>query len=205
MRLHLILPTVKPGELALPKRCPYQGCSGTYFRHHQEVEKALKDTVYQQVMVHRYECLTCERTFRVYPPGVTRAQTSLRVKGLAVLLYLLGLSYGAVSLTLEALGCYMCKSRVYDAVQKAAERVPGLRQEQVFQGIRTPALGADITSVRCKGRWLPLGLTVDDISGMVLTIDALSGEDAETLEAWLGPIAAAVGAELLVSDDADSF
>jgi len=127
------------------------------------------------------------------------------VKGLAVLLYLLGLSYGAVSLTLEALGCYMCKSRVYDAVQAAAERVPGLRQEQVFAGIRTPALGGDVTSVRCNGQWLPLGLTVDSTTGTVLTVDALSAEDTQTLKAWLEPIATAVGAQLLVSDDADSF
>jgi len=50
----------------------------------------------------------------VYPRGVSRAQTSLRVKGLAVLLYLLGLSCGAVSLALEALGVYLYKSVVYD-------------------------------------------------------------------------------------------
>ena len=205
MRLRLILPVVKAGELIPPTTCPHKGCSGTYLRLYQQVEKQLKDTVYRQVTVHRYRCLACGRTFRVYPPGVTHAQTSQRVKGLAVLLYLLGLSYGAVSLTLEALGCYMCKSRVYDAVQAAAERVPGLRREAVFGGLRTPALGGDVTSVRCNGRWLPLGLTVDDITGMVLTIDALTGEDTETLKAWLEPIATAVGAELLVSDDADSF
>jgi hypothetical protein len=41
---------------------------------------------------------------RVYPKGVSQAQTSDRVKGLAVMLYLLGLSYGAVSLALESLG-----------------------------------------------------------------------------------------------------
>jgi hypothetical protein len=169
------------------------------------VEKQLKDTVCRQVTAHRYQCLKCGRTFRVYPSGVTHAQTSQRVKGLAVLLYLLGLSYGAVSLTLEALGCYMCKSRVYDAVQAAAERVPGLRREAVFGDVRTPALGGDVTSVRCNGRWLPLGLAVDDVTGTVLSIDALTGEDAETLKAWLEPIATAVGAELLVSDDADSF
>ena len=205
MRLQLILPVVKPGEVAMPKRCPYTGCSGAYYRHHQEVQKQLRDTVHRQVAVHRYECLSCRRTFRVYPPGVTQAQTSLRVKGLAVLLYLLGLSYGAVALTLEALGCYMCKSRVYDAVQAAAERVSGLKREKVFQGIRTPALGGDVTSVRCNGRWLPLGLTVDGTTGTVLTIDALSGEDTATLKTWLEPIATAVGAELLISDDADSF
>ncbi|HEY6409831.1 MAG TPA: hypothetical protein VIY29_20420 [Ktedonobacteraceae bacterium] len=51
------------------------------------------------------------------------------VKGLAVMLYLLGLSSGAVSLALEGLGVYLCKSRVSDAVQEAAKRVPGWHRE----------------------------------------------------------------------------
>ena len=121
------------------------------------------------------------------------------------MLYLLGLSYGAVSLLLEALGAYLCKSRVYDAVQTAAERVPGLKRQSVFEHIRTPAIGGDLTSVKCNGRWLPLGLVVDDIQGLVLTVDELSGEDAETLQDWIAPIAESVGAELLVTDDADGF
>jgi transposase-like protein len=136
---------------------------------------------------------------------VNQAQTSLRVKGLAVLLYLLGLSYGAVSLALEALGTYLCKSSVYEAVQLAAERVPGLKRERVFEGLKTPALGGDLTSVKVNGHWLTLGLTVDDLSGLVLTINDLDGEDAETLQAWMAPIAEAVEAEILVTDDADAL
>jgi hypothetical protein len=118
---------------------------------------------------------------------------------------LLGLSYGAVSLALDALGVYMCKSRVYDAVQAAAELVPGMRRDQVFEQVRTPALGGDLTSVKVKGEWYPLGLTVDDTTGLVLTVDGLSGEDATRLEEWMGPIAEAVGAEILVTDDADAL
>ena len=121
------------------------------------------------------------------------------------MLYLLGLSYGAVSLVLEALGVHLCKSRVYEVVPAAAERAPGLKQEKVFEEMRTPALGGDLTSVKCNGRWLTLGLTVDDTSGLVLTLDELTGEDAETLKNWMEPIATAVGAQLLVTDDADSL
>lgn len=205
MRLRLILPQVVPMEMDPPTVCAYPGCDGRHFGFHQAVEKPLRDTRYPEVEAHRYQCLRCGRTFRVYPQGVTRAQTSLRVKGLAVLLYLLGLSYGAVSLALEALGVYLCKSRVYDTVQGVAEQVPGMKREQVFEGLRTPALGADLTSVKVNGQWLTLGLTVDDISGMVLTIDDLSGEDAETLREWLEPIAEAVEARLLVTDDADAL
>jgi transposase-like protein len=205
MRFELILPRVEPTEFQMPVVCPHRGCQGSHFEHHQEVDKPLKDTIYEAVFVHRYRCLRCKRTFRVYPQGVTHAQTSQRVKGLAVLLYLLGLSYGAVSLALEALGAYMAKSSVYEAVQAAAKKVPGVKRKEVFAGLRTPALGSDLTSVKCNGAWLHLGLTVDDTAGLVLTVDELSAEDADTLKEWLEPIVQAVDAELLVTDDADAF
>jgi hypothetical protein len=99
----------------------------------------------------------------------------------------------------------MSKTSVYAEVQAAAEKVPGLKRNEVFARLRTPALGGDLTSVKCNGEWLPLGLAVDDTTGLVLTVDELSAEDAETLKAWLGPIAEAVDAKLLVSDDADAF
>ncbi len=81
MRLQLILPRVNPAEFKEPVVCPHKGCQGRYFEHHQEVDKPLKDTTYGVVSAHRYRCLRCKRTFRVYPQGVTRAQTSQRVKG----------------------------------------------------------------------------------------------------------------------------
>jgi hypothetical protein len=121
------------------------------------------------------------------------------------MLYLLGLSYGATSLALDALGVYMSKTSVYEAVQAAAEKVPGLKRNEVFAGLRTPAIGADLTSVKCHGEWLQLGLTVDDTMGLVLTVDELPAGDAETLKEWLEPILEAVEGRLLVSDDADAF
>ena len=172
---------------------------------HQPMQKALRDTVHQQVEVHRYRCLKCQRTFRVYPTGVSQAQTSDRVKGLAVMLYLLGLSYGAVSLALESLGVPLSKTEGYKTVQAAAKRIPGLKRDQVFAGIKSKAVGGDLTSVKCAGQWLPLGLSVDAISGLVLTIGSLVAEDAQALKAWIEPIASSVGAQILVTADADGF
>jgi hypothetical protein len=48
-------------------------------------------------------------------------------------------------------------------------------------------------------------LAVDDITGLVLTVDELLAENAPTLKEWLEPSIEAVGARLLVSDDADPF
>lgn len=205
MRLRIVLPKVIPETITAPTRCAYAGCHGRKFHLRQEVMKPLRDTVYQEVVVHRYQCLKCGRTFRVYPEGITSAQISQRVKGLAVMLYLLGLRYGATSLALEALGVYLCKSRIYDAVQETAKLVPGLKRDQVFAGVKTPALGGDLTSVKCKGEWLPLGITTDPTSGLALTIDALAAQDIKALKDWIEPIAKSVGAEVLVTDDADGF
>ena len=86
MRLSLILPRVEPSEITPPSTCLHEGCGGAHFEFHQAVEKALRDTVHSAVTAHRYTCLRCQQTFRVYPKGVTRAQVSQRVKGLAVTL-----------------------------------------------------------------------------------------------------------------------
>ena len=40
-----------------------------------------------------------------------------------------------------------------------------------------------------------MGLTVDDTTESVPTVDELSGEDAKTLKEWMEPIAEAVGAD----------
>ena len=205
MRLNLLLPDVKPDELQLPKQCKREGCKGKRFYPRQAVEKKIVDGKYQKVQAWRYECARCGCSFRVYPQGVGRQQISHRVIGLAVMLYILGLSYGAVAIVLAALGIGIGKTSVYRAVQAVARKVPGMKQEKLLDGYRTGAVGADVTSVRCKGKWLPLGISVDAVSGLTLSIDALPGEEAEQLKAWLAPILDAVDADVLVSDDADAF
>jgi hypothetical protein len=135
MRLELLLPPVEPEESQAPSHCPYAGCGGRHFRLHQVVNKPVRDTVCQTVTARRYQCLRCRRTFRVYPTGDKHAPTSQRPKGLAVMLYLLGLSYGAVALALGALSAYLRKSQVAkrEAVQAAAKQVPGMKRRLVLE------------------------------------------------------------------------
>ena len=205
MRLKLLLPEVKPGHFVIPKHCPTPGCTGRRFYPRQAVEKKVVDAKHKQVQTWRYQCSGCGHTFRVYPQGVSKQHISQRVSGLAVMLYILGLSYGAVAIVLESLGIGIGKTSVYRAVQALAEKVPGMKQSKLLAGYRTGAVGADVTSVRCGGKWIPLGISVDAITGMTLSIDGLPGEEAEQLKAWLEPILDAVDADVLVTDDADAF
>ena len=205
MRLKLLLPVVIPTKYERPKKCARQGCPGMRFIPRQEVDKKIVDTQHQKVTAWRYECMLCGCTFRVYPEGVSERQFSKRVNGMAVMLYILGLSYGAVEIVLGSLGIGIGKTSVYRAVQSAAEKVPGMRQKRLLNGYKTKAVGADVTSVRCNGEWIPIGIAVDATNGLVLSIDRLPGEDAEQLKAWLEPILDAVDADVLVTDDADGF
>jgi hypothetical protein len=66
-------------------------------------------------------------------------------------------------------------------------------------------LGVDLTSVRCTGQWLTVGVSVDAVAGTVLSLDLLPNGETATLTAWVQDLATALGAELLVSDDADPF
>ena len=205
MRLNLILPKVEPTHFEFPKKCPEKGCPGMRFIPRQEVSKKIVDAQHPEVRAWRCECKKCGYVFRVYPKGVSQKQISKRVNGMAVMMYILGLSYGAVGIVLSSLGMGIGKTSVVRAVQAVAAQVPGLKREKLLSGYKTKAVGADLTSVRCNGEWVTIGIVVDAMNGMVLSIDELSGEDATQLQAWLEPILEAVDADVVVSDDADAF
>jgi hypothetical protein len=206
MRLSLVLPPVQPAVYPEVTGCPYAGCGGQHLQHWQAVPKSLRDTQVHEVVAQRSRCVRCGRTFRVYPVGVSHDQTSARLKGVAIMFYVLGMSYGAVSIALGALGWPLSKVAVYYAVQEAGAAVAGLRREAVARGGgRIAALGVDLTSVRCAGAWLTVGIGVDAVRGTVLSLDLLPNGEAATLTAWVQDLASVLGAELLVSDDADGF
>ena len=206
MRLLVVPPPVQPDAYPEPAGCPDADCGSRHAQFRQAVRKPLRDPFVAEVIAHRYKCPRCGRTFRVYPVGVSHDQTSARLKGLAVLFYVLGMSYGAVAIALGAVGCPLSKVAVYNAVQAAGARVAGLRREAVGRGGgRVVGLGVDLTSVRCQGEWLTVGVGVDAINGLVLTVDLLPNGEAATLTAWVQELADAIGAEILVSDDADPF
>ena len=207
MRLRVRIPAVEPLIMVAPEECPYDECQGKYFKRHQEhCDKAVRDTKYEQVEVYRRKCLSCERTHRVYPQGVSKAQQTDRLKGVSVMLYVLGVSYRGVEDFLMALGFYLSYSSVYRNVQAAGGKVRQLRQawlEQRQGKIRV--VGGDLTYVKCQGEQVVIGVAVDAQEGITLDIKVLDNQETDTLKAWLLPLLELVGAEVLTTDDADAF
>jgi hypothetical protein len=160
----------------------------------------LEDAKYKQGMAWRFECAKCRHTFRAYPHEVGKKQVSYRVIGLAILLYILGLSKGAMAIMIG-----IGKGSVYRAAQAAAEKGPGMKPQKLLERYRPSAFGVDVTSGRCDGEWLPIEISVDATAGVTLSIDSLPGEVSEQLKAWLEPILDVVDPDVLVTNDADSF
>lgn len=200
MRLRMRLPEVRPDEYVVPQTCPY-GCGGRHFGLHQRWPKRVADPVYQTVVVRRYRCLRCGRSFRVHPTGINADHRSQRLRGIGVLFYVLGLSYGGVADALAALGWAGSKSSIYGDVQAAGEAVAHLRRRQAVRRVRV----ASATYVICRGQAVTVAVALDAIAGDVLEVDLVDSESADALRAFLTRLQAEFGFEALLSDDQDSY
>lgn len=202
MRLRLRLPEIRAGEYVVPQECPY-GCGGRYFALHQECQKAVSDPEYAEVTVKRYRCVQCGHSFRVYPQGVSHRPRSQRLRGIGVMLYVLGLSYGGVADALRAFGWQGSKSSVYRDVQAAGEAVGRLRANAPARRIQV--VSADTTYVVCNREEVTVAVAVDALAGDVLEVELVDSESAESLRSFLTQLQEQYDVEVLVSDDQDSY
>ncbi len=115
---------VKQSPATRPSSCPH--CGGVTFQRHGWVSKAVKDPYVSEVSVLRYRCTDCLRTFRHYPEGVDSHDQSMRLRGLAALVWGLGLSHRSVSDLLKALGCDLSRMSSWRDVQKAGYGAAGM-------------------------------------------------------------------------------
>jgi hypothetical protein len=136
-------------------------------------------------VAYRFRCLRCGATFRVYPCGVSCNQQSDGLKALSVLLYVLGLSYGAV-----------------EDLLSAPDRIGG---QVLLQGGARAVIGSDGTYVKVKGQAVGVQVVVDDRDSGLLGLEIVVSENAEDVLSAVRTVAEQVQAEVLVSDDLDTY
>lgn len=202
---------IRPSEIEAPTHCPLpdpkhpkRKCAGTHFQAHElNCRKPVRDTRQTHVVARRHRCLKCQRTFRVYPTGVSRDQQSDTLKGLSVLLYVLGLSDQGVADLLDALEYPLAKSTVYENVQAAGERAIELRKAWLQQQAGSiPVLSMDFTHVKLKGENAIVAVATAILTGQPLDFEILQSESTLHAERWIRKLAHTLGAQVLVTDDA---
>jgi len=207
MRLKVRFPKVDPNKYESPAACPY-GCGGQTFRRHgtKGERKPLRDVGYEEVLSQRHTCAQCGRTFRVYPQGVSKgAQQSQRLRAMTLLLYVLGLSYGAVEDFVNALGCGVSKTTVYNNVQAAGEEARRKQQASVRHGGKRAVIGADGTFVKVKGASVGIEVVVDDSTGELLGLDIITSENHEEVLRVIQDVVDTVEPEVLVTDEHGAY
>jgi transposase-like protein len=127
------------------------------------------------------------------------------LKAITVLLYVLGLSYGAVNDFMEALGCEVCKTTVYNNVQEAGEKARKRQGNTVKRGRKRAVIGADGTYVKIKGEQVGIEVVVDDESGELLGLDIIVSENSEEVLEVIREVAEDVEADVIVSDDHGAY
>lgn len=207
MRISVRLPRIEPNQYEEPESCPYTGCAGQHFARHgvKGERKALRDLRYEEVKGFRWRCLRCGRSFRKYPSGVSCAQQTSQLKAITVLLYVLGLSYGALADFVMAIGCGVSKTTVYYNVQEAGRQARRRQRHTVATGGKRAVVGTDGTDVKVQGEQVGLQVVVDDANGELLGLDIVVSENSEAVLASVREVLSEVEAEVMVSDDLDVY
>lgn len=194
----LKLPAVKQKREERPKVCPY--CAGETFQRWGQVQKPVKDIRVRTVKIYRYRCCHCQRTFRHYPAGNSRADQTERLRLLAILLWTLGLSHRASSLILSSLNVLVSFMTVWRDVQEEAQQ---RQKRKHWQPVRI--VGLDGAYVLGWGEKRPVLVAVDLGSGEPIAIGYINEQDPQAVRRWLEPLIQRHGITVIVTDDLSSY
>jgi len=135
-------------------------------------DKLIEDIQFDRVMVHRYRCEACDRTFRHYPAGIDQADHSLRIRQAAAILWGLGLGLHTVVTMLRAIGIDMSTSSVWRA-SEPIDRALRQRLSVEFHPVVMENLGRLICALESLG-WVVILQLDTDISFGIGVIDSLN-------------------------------
>lgn len=194
----LKLPEVKDCQQERPQRCPY--CSGETFQRWGGEGKRVIDPQLGEVWVYRYRCCRCRRTFRHYPVGVDRARQTARMRALAAIGWLFGMSYRCGSRYLSAFGIALSRMSIWRDVQQRAEQ---LERERFWKPVRV--VGVDGACVRGWGKTQPVLVVVDMGTGEPVTVGYVDEKDPQAVKRFLEPLIQRLGISVIVTDDLSSY
>lgn len=194
----LKLPNVKRKTERRPRKCRY--CEGNTFQRWGEVNKPVKDVRVRNVRVYRYRCCECQRTFRHYPEGNSKADQTARLRLFAVLLWKLGLSYRAGSLILSGMKVMISFMTIWRDTQAEAQKIKKHNQWQ-----RVRVLGLDGAYVQGWGEKQPVLVAVDLGTGEPITVGYVNEYDPQAVRRWLAALVQRHAVSVIVTDDLFSY
>ena len=193
----LKLPEVKViGER--PRTCP--SCKGEILQRWGGQVRRIRDHQVKEVIVYRYRCTHCRHSFRHYPQGVDQAQQSQRLRKLAAVCWVLGLSYRGIAAVFSVFGIGIGRMSAWGDVQEASGQ---LKRKRMWKPVRV--LGIDGAYVLGWGEKRAVVVAVDLGEGQPVAIGYLDEKNPDAVRRWLEPIVKRLGVSVIVTDDLLSY
>jgi transposase-like protein len=193
----LKLPEVK-GEAGRPSRCP--SCKHGTFQRWGGQMKTVRDPQVKQVQVYRYRCCQCGHTFRYYPEGLDEGRQSQRLRRLAALCWVLGLSFRGIAGVFAAFGVGISRMTAWRDEQEWGKQ---LKRNRMNNAVRV--LGLDGMYVRGWGETRPVLVAVDLGTEQPVALGYVDEKDPQAVRRWLRPIVEQLGVRVIVTDDLSSY
>jgi transposase-like protein len=194
----LRLPDVKRKTTLRPTQCPY--CHGKTFQRWGVVTKPVKDNRHRTAMIYRYRCCHCHRTFRYYPEDIDRADQTQRLRKLATLYWVLGMSLRGIPLALSAFNVQISHMTVWQDLQEQADL---LRKRRHCQKVRV--MGIDGAYPLIKGKKQPTLIAVDLGNGQPVEVGQIDEANPQAVRRFLEPLVKRLGVSVIVTDDLFSY
>ena len=104
-----------------PEKCPH--CGSQILQSWGQSPRNLQDIQHTSAEVHRFRCSECGRTFRHYPPGVDRGIQSLRLRKMAALTWVMGLSSRVIVELFQELGVELSRMTIWRDGRELAKQL----------------------------------------------------------------------------------
>ena len=194
----LQLPEVKACETSRPKKCPV--CGNETFQRWGGAIRKVRDPQIREIWVYRYRCCACQHTFRHYPEGISQASQTARMKALAAIGWILGMSYRGGSAYLGAFQVKLGYMSIWRDVQEQAKELEKVRH---WKAVRVA--GVDGAYVRGWGETQKVLVVVDMGTGDPITVGYLDEKDPQAVKKFLEPLVQRLGISVIVTDDLASY
>jgi len=177
-----------------PRNCP--SCKGEILQRWGGQVRRVRDHQVKEVVVYRYRCTHCRHSFRHYPEGVDQAQQSQRLRKLAALCWVLGLSYRGIAAVLTIFGVGIGRMSAWRDAQEAAGN---LKRKRMWKPVRV--LGLDGAYVLGWGEKRAVIVAVDLGEGKPVAIGYVDEHNPDAIRRWVEPIVKRLGVSVIVTDD----
>lgn len=193
-----ILPSVAT-HLKLDRRCP--GCHRPNGNIHSGIRlRGISDLRVSAIPQRRMKCPYCSTTWTLRADGVGHGrQRSQRLRGIGLILYMLGLSYRAVEQFLPCLECRGSKSSIERDVAQAGQNARDFHLSA--PRLRVRVLGVDGTGAAMAGRNAGVLFFADVERQKLIFVEPLKETEAAKVRRHVAKVFAAVGAEELRTDE----